>query len=457
MISEFRSTIRGSREEAFAYHTRPGAFGRLTPPWESVELVEHLGGIEDGARVTLKLQKGPISLTWKLGHQDYIENEQFVDVQIEGPFEAWRHLHRFSDGEPGSFIMEDEVEWEPPLGRAGDLLGGPMVRSDLERMFAFRHRRLADDLALLRQLPRNGSLRIGISGASGLIGTHLSHLIGVAGHTAVPLVRGRARAEAAGGIYFSPSAGEVDAEGLRTLDAVVHLAGEPIQAVRWTSEKKRAIRESRVNGTELLANTMAGLHNGPETLVCASAVGFYGGRGTEILDESSSAGRGFLAETVEQWEGATRRAEGAGLRVVKIRTGLVISPAGGALPKMLWAFKSGLAGRIGTGKQYVPWVDLDDITGIYLQAVLDPEIRGVLNGTAPNPVTNAAFTDILGRVLNRPTVVPVPSLAVKAMLGEMGTELLLQGQRARPRRTLETGYDFRFDNLEASLRHQLGR
>ncbi len=457
MNSQFRSTIEGSREEAFAYHTRRGAFGRLTPPWESVEVLEHVGGIRDGARVSLKLQKGPIQLTWKLEHQDYIENEQFVDVQLEGPFDRWRHTHRFLDSDPGHFVMEDEIEWEPPMGRAGDLVGGPMVQSDLERMFAFRHRRLADDLALIRRWRGPAPLKIGISGASGLIGTHLSHLLGVAGHTAIPLVRDREGAAASGGVYFSPAKGEIDAEALRGLDAVVHLAGEPIQAVRWTSEKKRAIQESRVAGTELLANTMAGLHDGPETLVCASAVGFYGGRGDEILDEGSSAGRGFLAETVKLWEGATRRAEGSGLRVVKIRTGLVISPAGGALPKMLWAFKSGLAGRIGSGKQYVPWIDLDDVTGIYLQAILDPEIRGVLNGTAPNPVTNAAFTDILGRVLNRPTVVPVPSLAVKAMLGEMGTELLLQGQRARPRRTLETGYDFRFDNLEASLRHQLGR
>jgi uncharacterized protein (TIGR01777 family) len=241
------------------------------------------------------------------------------------------------------------------------------------------------------------------------------------------------------------------------VDVLVHLAGEPINAVRWTAQKKRAIRDSRVKGTDLLGRTVAQLRGGPEAIVMASAVGYYGGRKEEALDESSEAGKGFLADTVRDWEGATRRAEGAGIRVVKVRFGLVLSPRGGALPKMLWAFKSGLAGRIGSGKQYVPWIDLDDAVGILHHAIMSKKVKGVLNGTAPNPVTNATFTDVLGRILHRPTLVPVPSLVVRGMLGEMGDELLLQGQRARPVRTLESGYRFRFESLEDSLRFQLGR
>ena len=186
-------------------------------------------------------------------------------------------------------------------------------------------------------------------------------------------------------------------------------------------------------------------------------MGFYGGRKDEIITEASGRGKGFLADVCVDWEAATQRAEGAGVRVVKIRNGLVLSPAGGALPVMLTAFKSGLAGRVGNGRQYVPWIDLDDCVGIFYHALMNETARGIWNGTAPNPVTNATFTDVLGRILRRPTVVPVPSLAVRAMLGEMGDELLLQGQRARPEAVMKAGYTFRYEGLEDSLRHQLGR
>lgn len=456
--SIFRRTLPVSREEAFAWHERPGALERLTPPWETVEVVERSGGIRDGGRVTLKIHRGPLDFTWTLRHLDYREGEQFVDEQVSGPFAHYRHEHRFLDGEePGSCIMEDEVTWDVPLGAAGDFVAGGRVERDFRRLFHFRHDRLEADLALHARHASRPRLTVAITGASGLVGTALSALLTTGGHTVIPVTRSRSRAQASGGIWWDPTGGEIDAERLKGVDAVVHLAGEPIQAMRWTAEKKKAIRDSRVEGTALLARTVAQLPGGPKALVMASAVGYYGGRGEEILDESSDRGRGFLADTVEAWEGAARRAEGAGIRVAKVRFGLILSTAGGALPKMLWAFRSGLAGRIGNGRQYVPWVDLDDASGILFHALMNRDVSGVLNGTAPNPVTNATFTDILGRVLNRPTVVPVPSLAVKGMLGEMGEELLLKGQRARPVRTLRSGYDFRFTDLETSLRHQLGR
>ena len=454
--STFRSSLPASAEEAFAWHERPGAFERLTPPWEEVRVVSRDGGIRDGARVSLRVKKGPVELPWELVHRDFEEGRRFVDEQVSGPFTSWIHRHRFEPAGENTCTMIDDIEWDPPLGAAGDLFAGPVVERDLKRLFRFRHHRLAEDLALhaaYHDLPR---VKVAITGASGLMGTALTHLLTTGGHTVVPMVRDRSRAKD-GAVYWNVEAQELDLEGLRGVDVVVHLAGEPINAVRWTAAKKKAIRESRVNGTRLLAEKLAGFHDGPRALVCASAVGFYGGRGDEVVDEDSAPGKGFLSETVVQWEQAARRAEGAGVRVAKVRMGLVLSPEGGALPKMLWAFKSGLAGRIGSGRQYVPWIDLDDATGILYHATVDPDVRGVLNGAAPEPVTNAAFTDILGRILHRPTVVPVPSLAVKTMLGEMGDELLLQGQRVDPRRTRESGYRFRFDSLEDSLRHQLGR
>lgn len=454
----FRTVLPVSVAEAFAWHERPGALERLTPPWEEVEVLEREGGIRDGGRVVLRLHRGPVDFTWKLRHLDYVEGERFVDEQESGPFAHYRHEHHFLPGEtPGTSVLEDRVSWDVPLGSAGDLVGGPMVSRDLERLFHFRHHRLRSDLALHARWRDRPRLTVAITGASGLVGTHLTHLLTTGGHTVIPLVRDRGAAERGEGIYWSVEDGEIDAQALTGVDAVVHLAGEPINAVRWTEDKKKAIRTSRVEGTALLGRTIAQLPGGPGSLVMASAVGYYGGRKDEILDETASRGSGFLAETVEAWEGAARRAEGAGIRVVKVRFGLILSPRGGALPKMLWAFKSGLAGRIGSGDQYVPWIDLDDVTGLLYHALMEEGVKGVLNGTAPNPVTNATFTDILGRVLHRPTVLPVPAFAVRGMLGEMGDELLLKGQRARPVRALKAGYSFRFENLEDALRHQLGR
>ncbi len=451
-----RSTIPEiTPDEVFAWHTRPGALQRMTPPWEDVR-IERPAEIRDGSRAVLHLKKGPVDLTWEVEHKQVQPGRGFVDEQVRGPFERWVHHHRFLPAEGGGCVVEDEIDWEPPLGSAGDLLASPLVERDLRRGFAFRHRRLAHDLSLHRAFRDRPRLTVAMTGSGGLIGSALGHLLTTGGHRVIPLVRSR---DAAGpdAIYWNVERQEIDAERLRGVDAVVHLAGEPINAVRWTEAKKKAIRDSRVQGTELLARAIASQPDGPSALVMASAVGYYGGRGDEIVTERSGPGRGFLAETCVQWEAAARRAEGAGIRVVKIRNGLVVSPAGGALPMVTAAFKTGLGGRLGSGRQYVPWVDLDDVTGIFHHALMDGTVRGALLAAAPHPLPNAAFTDVLGRVLHRPTLVPVPSLAVKAMLGEMGDELLLKGQRVRPEATLAAGYRFRYESFEDSLRHQLGR
>ena len=401
--STFRVRLPVSAAEAFAWHERPGALQRLTPPWEEVEVVRQEGGIRDGGEVTLKVKRGPVSFRWELRHTDYVAGKQFVDEQVSGPFAHYRHVHRFLPGEEaGTCVLEDELTWDLPGGSAGEMLGGGMVEGDLERLFQFRHRRLLDDLALQERFSQVPPRRVAVTGSTGLMGTALSALLATGGHTVIPVTRNEARARKEGGIYWDPMGDEIDAQALEGVDAVVHLAGEPINAVRWTDEKKRLIRESRVKGTALLARTLAQARNGPGALVMASAVGFYGDRKDEWVDEESRRGDGFLADVVEEWEGAARRAEGAGIRVAKTRFGLVLSTQGGALPKMLWAFKSGLAGRIGSGRQYVSWVDLDDATGLLYAAVMDPKMKGVYNATSPNPVTNAAFTDILGRVVNRP-------------------------------------------------------
>jgi hypothetical protein len=261
-----------------------------------------------------------------------------------------------------------------------------------------------------------------------------------------------------GAIFWDWRTGEIDRGALEKTDAVVHLAGEPLLGLRWTAEKKREILDSRVKGTELIARTMAELHRGPGTLVSASAVWYYGDRGDEILTEGSAAGHGFLADVCKAWEEATGRAERSGVRVVRIRTGFPLSPAGGPLGNLLLPFKLGLGGRIGSGRQYVPWIDFDDEIGAIHHALIGGDrVRGVLNLSAPHPVPQATFATVMGRVLGRPTVVPIPGLAVKALIGELGEETVLSGQRARPKRTQESGYRFLYEDVESSLRFQLGR
>ena len=441
-------------EEVFAWHTRPGAFERLSPPWEDVRVREREGGIRAGGRVVLGLRKGPAELTWEVEHTAYEENRLFVDEQRSGPFQKWRHEHRFESLPGGRSALEDVVEWEPPLGSLGETFGGGYIQRNLERLFVFRGVRLADDLARHRRYGEPGPLTVAITGATGFIGTHLTHLLTSGGHRVVRVTRGEAGPDA---VRWDPARGEMDPAGLEGVDAVVHLAGEPIVGLRWTAAKKRAILRSREVGTLTLARALAAMDRPPSVLVSASGVDYYGERGDELLGESAGAGSGFLADVCEKWESATLPARSRGIRTVHLRTGIVLSPAGGVLGTLLLPFQLGVGGRLGSGRQYMSWIDLDDHLGLILHALRVPEVRGALNATAPNPVPNAAFTDVLGRVLGRPTVLPVPALAIRTLLGEMGEELLLQGQRVSPELALRSGFTFLRPHLEDALRFQLGR
>jgi len=452
-VSVYRTEFPYPAEEVFAWHTRPGAFRRLTPPWENVRVIEQSGGIREWDRVVLGLKKGPAELRWELRHTAYEEGRLFRDEQVSGPFGRWIHSHRFLSAGPDAMVMEDEVEWEAPLGALGRTLGSSYIQQSLRRLFTFRHRRLGHDLALHRRYPlRPGGMTVAVSGASGLIGQALCSLLTTGGHRVRPLVRG----EGEEGIFWDPTGGTLDAGALEGVDAVVHLAGESIAGGRWTAAKKRRIRESREGGTRLLSRALAGLQRPPSVLVSASAVGIYGDRGSEILTEDSPPGSGFLPDVCLAWEGATESARRAGIRTVLLRSGVVLSPAGGALGTMLLPFQAGVGGRVGNGRQYMSWIDLDDEVGLILHALSTPGLSGALNGTAPHPVPNGAFTDVLGRVLGRPTLLPVPALGIRALFGEMGETLLLESARVVPRKAEETGYAFLLPGLEDSLRYQLG-
>ena len=450
----YRSEIPGhAPEDVFAWHERPGALERLTPPWARVDVEHRDGGIRDGARVVLRVHEGPASFRWELRHRDFQPGRQFRDEQVSGPLRSWVHTHRFLPRPGGGTLLEDEIELEAPLGLP---VGPAFIERELARLFRFRCRRLCTDLDRHRVHAGRARLTVAVTGASGLVGQALTHFLTTGGHTVLPVVRRREGAPE-GAIHWNPRTGEIDAEALSRADAVVHLAGAAIAGGRWTEDRKKVIRESRVQGTDLVARTLASLGaSGPRVLVSASAIGYYGNRGDERLDESAGPGRGFLAEAVKAWEAATAPAERAGIRVVRLRTGVVISPAGGALGQMLLPFKMGVGGRLGSGRQYFSWVDLDDLVAAILHAICDPGLQGPVNATAPNPVTNAAFTDALGRVLGRPTVLPVPSFAVRAAFGQLGEEALLWGQRVLPAQLERAGFPFVYEGVEDSLRFQLG-
>jgi len=297
-------------------------------------------------------------------------------------------------------------------------------------------------------------LRVAISGASGLVGSALTAVLRAAGHDVLPMVR-RGPTRDAEEIYWDPAAGNIESDKLEGLDAIVNLAGESIAAGRWTAKRKARIRDSRVLGTGLIAEALARLENPPRVWVNASAIGFYGDRGDEPLDETSAPGTGFLAETTREWEAATGPAERAGLRVVKPRIGVVLAAGGGALARMLPVFRFGLGGRLGHGGQRMSWIALADVVGVIHFALTEPGLEGPVNTVAPAPVTNAEFTLGLGRALGRPTPFAVPAPLLRLALGEMGQELLLGGAHVVPRVLENAGYAFRLPDLAGALRSEL--
>jgi uncharacterized protein (TIGR01777 family) len=298
-------------------------------------------------------------------------------------------------------------------------------------------------------------MEIAVTGASGLIGTALVRELGSAGHQVRRLVR---RAPTAPDeVRWDPDAGTIDVDGVRGIDGAVHLAGEGIAERRWSDEQKRRILDSRVRGTTLLAETMAALEPRPSVLLSGSAVGWYGDRGDEVLTEASGPGEGYLADVCRQWEGAAAPAAAAGIRVVHLRTGIVLSPDGGAMGKMLPLFKLGVGGRIGSGRQWWPWVAIDDVVGA-ITHLLTTEVSGAVNLTSPDPATNATFTRALGRVLHRPTVLPIPMLGPAVLLGrELAGALLGDSARVIPDRLIESGYRFRHPDLDEALGAMLAR
>jgi hypothetical protein len=457
----YSTVVNAGLSDVFAWHGRPGAMARLTPPWLPVRVLQEANSLQDGQAV-LGLPGG---LRWVAVHQpaSYDPPNMFADELESCPLGAvlsWRHRHQFAEaGEAGerATIVTDAVDTTLP---------DRMLRP----MFAYRHRQLADDLAAQARARATcpDPLTVAVTGSGGLIGTALTALLTTGGHRVIRLVRRPPRNSEER--QWRPE--EPAPTLLSGVDALVHLAGASIGG-RFTPDRKREIADSRILPTRRLAELAAATAADPKTpktpktpdipglraFVTASAIGFYGpDRGEEILTEASSRGAGFLADVVADWEDAAAPAAAAGIRTVQVRTGIVQTPRGGMLRLLTPLFEAGLGGRLGSGTQWLAWIGLDDLLDIYLRAVTDPHLSGPVNAVAPEPVRNIDYTRTLARVLHRPALLPVPAFGPRLLLGAEGAaELVQASQYVRPEALIGAGHHFRQPHLEQALRHLFGR
>ena len=451
LIVERTSRIDSPVDEVWQWHTRPGAFERLTPPWEKVRVLKRTGGLENGARLVLEVRMGPIPFRWEAVHRDVVPGSRFVDVQESGPFSRWMHEHDMTSDGAGGTVLRDCITCVPPFGVPGAALATPMLRAKLERLLEYRHATITADLAAHAGIaPR----RFVVAGATGMIGSALVPFLTTGGHEVIRLVRND---PAPGDVTWDPDRGTIDASVLAGADVVINLAGANVAGGRWTAARKQLLIDSRVRPAGLLATAMARIAQRPPAFVSVSAAGYYGNRGEEPLGDEAAPGAGFFPSLVQAWEGAADQAVAAGVRVAHPRFGIVLSPAGGALAKLLPPFRAGVGGPVGHGRQWLGWSSIDDAIALLYLAAIDDRVRGPFNAVAPAPARNAELARTLGRVLRRPAVLPLPAAALLLLFGEMADATLLASTRVLPELLQEYRFRYRHPHLETALRHVLGR
>jgi uncharacterized protein len=448
-----------SAQDLYDWHANPAGFFRLMPPWQPLQVAKQENPLGDQHRITIRTPVlGPIKLDWLAELFEVIPGQQFRDRQLTGPFASWVHTHRMISTGPNTSDLEDDIEYQVPLGFLGRTFGGGFVRGQLQQLFRFRHLVTASDLRRHGAYRDKPKLKVAITGASGLVGQDLSSFLAVGGHHVVRFSRTAPRPkpyqDGCTDAQWNPDSPNVqDFEGF---DAVVHLAGENIAEKRWSTSRKKALRESRVGPTQRLSETLAKCQNPPKVFISASGAGFYGERGSEELTESSTVGEGFLADLARDWEAATKPAEQAGIRTVPLRLGVVLSAKSGALAKQLLPFKLGQGAVLGSGEQWISWISLNDLVAAIHFILMTDSLSGPINAVSPNPVTNRIFGRTLAKVLRRPYLLTIPGGMLRLLFGELADAALLASHRVQPTRLLSAGFQYDCPTLEAALKFNLG-
>jgi uncharacterized protein (TIGR01777 family) len=377
---------------------------------------------------------------------------------IKGPFQSWIHTHSFIPDEIGHCIMEDKIAYSPRFGKLGPILLNNTIQNSLNQLFHYRHRILSNDINLWKIAGRNKGQKILITGSHGLIGSSLIPLLTAAGeHKITRLARPPSNRNNTNShsIVWDPSDDKVNVKELEGFDVVVHLAGENIFG-RWTDSKKQRILESRIKSTRLLCDSLIKLANPPSTLICASAIGFYGNRGDEVLDEESKPGSGFLSDVCQKWEESTETARDAGIRVVNTRFGVVLTSKGGILQKLLAPSRLGLSFRLGDSNRYISWVSIEDVIGSIFYSIINSSIRGPVNVVSPNPVTSLDFSKTLARIVKSKIMLPISQKLARMMFGELEDALISSSALVVPNKLSSAGYRFVNPKVEDTLRLLVG-
>ncbi len=445
-------------EFLFNWHNSPGVFSRLLPGWEPLEVLSHPSELSGEKEVELKVTQGPVSFKWKLKHDSIKPPFSFEDYQVSGPFRYWRHKHEFKALSENSSELIENLSFQSPV--LNKLISNTLIKDKLKRLFDYRFRITESDIKNHYKYKEVKAMKILVTGSTGLVGKPLCDFLSSGGHDIHRLVR--SHLEQKNDILWqapqnSIEEASVESSQLEGFDVIIHLAGENIANKRWTKKQKDKIYNSRILSTKFLSKMISELEKPPETFICGSAIGFYGDRGDELLEESGDQDDSFLAKTCKDWEDATKAASEKGIRVVNARTGIVLDPKGGALAKMLPIFQLATGGILGNGKQWMSWITIDDMLGAFLHCIMNKEISGPVNFVSPIAVTNNDFTKVLAKVLNRPAIFPAPAFALKLALGEMADALLLSSTRVKAGVLEKTNYDFSFPDLEDALKHILGK
>lgn len=449
-----RALFHGTAKQLYTWHSRPGALERLLPPWQHIKVLAKSGGINPGGRVVLRLGRGLFSMLYHGRHVENQPERMFVDIQERGPFSRWQHRHHLIDTADGA-ELRDEVHYRLPCQGILPAFVHALVQRKFRTLFERREEVLRHDLQL-HQRCSSRPLRFLVSGASGSLGGDLLPLLTSGGHHVHTLVRRQPHAEH-NEIFWDPERGILNERDLPEVDAVIHLAGEYIGLSRWSDEKKRRVLDSRIKGTALLAAAMARVRPKPAVFLSASAVGYYGDRGDQLLEENSPPGTDYISEVCRQWEAAASPAQVSGIRTVLLRLGVGLTPRGGALQRLLAASPCGLFRRHGHGRQYISWISADDMIAAILHAATCPQLQGPVNVVAPQPVANRDLLSTLARLTGRPLLCPLPAWLLRMIYGQMASEILLSSCRATPGKLIASGFHFRHPNLEEALASLLGR